>query len=219
QCGERRADDFGDCESNDDGEHGGWADQFHGGGCGDGCGESDGERQFVRCDSGAQREHCVRGQWGQPDGDGDTGGGADGNGDYHGGGERRTIERQHLVRLDGQCERTACDGFGRGVFVQRGGRDERWGWIGQRERGDDQWGELDECGQVWQWAFVQRDQRAGDGERFGLVAFDDGDDAGGVGECDDGEQRVAGCDLQREGQLLFGGDVGQQQAAWRRGDL
>ena len=44
---------------------------------------------FVEHDAGAEREHRVRREWGEPDGDGDAGGEPDRHGDDHGDGERR----------------------------------------------------------------------------------------------------------------------------------
>ena len=70
---------------------------------------------------------------------------------------------------------------------------------------------MDEHGQVRQCAGVQRDECAGYDQRLGIVASDDGDDAGSVGEPVSRDQRVARCDLQGERQLLPGGNVDSRQ--------
>ena len=60
-------------------------------------GEPDGEREFVEHDAGAQREHRVWRQRGEPDGDGDAGGEQTGHGDDHGDGERRDVDGERHV--------------------------------------------------------------------------------------------------------------------------
>ena len=64
----------------------------------------------VEHDAGAQREHRLWRQRGEPDGDGDAGGQSERDGDDHGDGERRGADRQRHVRADGHAgERSADD--------------------------------------------------------------------------------------------------------------
>ena len=84
--------------SDDQRRHGDGADWLHGGGCGDGGGESDGEREFERITTLVPNgEHRVWGQRGEPDGDGDAGGQPERDGDDHGDGERRAVEHERRV--------------------------------------------------------------------------------------------------------------------------
>ena len=85
--------------------------------------------------------------------------------------------------------------------------------FGQREQRDDRRRDLDNFGQIWERAGVRRDKLAGDGKQFGDVAIEQCHDAGSVGESLDREQRMAGCNLQGQRQLLPGGDIATGRCA------
>src|SRR5439155_13798393 len=93
-------------------------------------------------------------------------------------------------------------GVGGGVRVQRRGGADGGGRVGEQQHGDaGQRGDVDDGGPIRQRAGVQR-RGVRDGAERHVTPAHERDNAGGVGEPDDGEQRVAGRDLQGQRQLL-----------------